>query len=719
MKNKKSLIKTIILILAVFILFTFFQTIIKVNLLDSQVINPYICQMKAFEKCRQIRDIDLTDQEQMTSLMDSFRNCQLTFNSGALEMYAISDGEVLCSIGESALPDDILSLESQKPVSLSGLRYERYDFDNYSLIVSHTSMYDEDNSTQKFTFYNIIQALPMLLPVLLFILIPAKDYLKKKKRISIGFYVSLGYMLLTSLITVLVLMYVVKVDNNRAVTFSANQIVSACNESPDFGLSPENGLNEFFSDIVNNDTHYDCIYLKNSKIDSGVSLDEQIIIEYSGRDYTNRTIEVIAQLCLLTLGFILMYDRGYNLIDETIGNKSSDSSEMISIKGGKQKISVEAERFYIIMLLFGFAISLPHSINIIQLKRLAELNSVGNSEWLTSISTSLTAVATMVFAFFSTAILTKVAKSFLVYFRISLSIGLLSMAISAFASNVYLYAFAFILSYVSSGMSLVIPTVYSASLTDSDVVYARLKSGSQLGECIGIILGGILSANFSNEAVFGVSSVLFVPILALTFVMKETKRISSNGNSGNAFKVFKDSRAVLTWILLIVPYGMIDVFVGYTMPIDIVDFGYTAVIVSSLLMSKKLISATCKKLYFLVKKRISVRVGAIIYLLSGAALLTGYFFYRSIISMIIVVLLLSLLGCMGVQMLTNTLYESKTKDDYSKKELGALFDVGKNLGKTMAPICISLFGGVICIPIVTAVGVGIHSALSFFRKKKN
>lgn len=711
MRDKKTIIKHTILIIVVFVCFVFFQTIIQINLLDSHVINPYSVEVRAFEKCKKIRGIEVTDETQMTALMDSFANHSLNFSSGILGMLAVSNGKTVCRIGDISLPDEVLSLKSKEAVSYAGYRYERYDFDDYSLIIKYASLYDEDNSSQKFTLNNIIQALPMLLPVLLMILIPAKDSIKRKKRMSVGFYISLGYMLLTSLLTVLIFMYVVRIDNNLAISFSSEQIENACNDSPSCGLSIEDALSEYFTEIMDDDGYYEDIQLVNSEIQ----------INYSKRNYTNRVIEVVVQLCLLALSFVLIYDRSNKFIDETINDDGQENKGKKLINEDKQLISSETERFYLMMLLSGFAIALPHAINIIQFKRLAELNLLENDEWILSVTMMLTTIVTMIFAFFSTTILTKIAKSFLVYFRISLSISLISMAIAAFSSNVFLYAIAIICSYIASGLSLVIPTIYSASLTDSDVVYARLKSGSQLGECIGIILGGILSANFSNEAVFGCSSVLFALILISTFMMKETTpldSVASARNSGNIFRVFKDYSAILTWILLIFPYGMIDVFVTYTMPIDVVDFGYTAVVVSGLMMLKKLISATYKKLFFVVRKKISIQMGSLIYLISCAVILVGYYYYRSIVSMIIVVLLLSLLGCMGVQMLTNILYESKTRDDYSKKELGALFDVGKNLGKSAAPICISLFGGVICIPIFTVVGVAAYSAVSVFGRKR-
>ncbi len=711
MREKKTIIKHTILIIVVFVCFVFFQTIIQINLLDSHVINPYSVEVRAFEKCKQIRGIEVTDEAQMTALMDSFENHSLNFSSGILGMHAVSNGKTVCSTGDISLPDEVLSLKSKEAVSSEGYRYERYDFDDYSLIIKYASLYDEDNSSQKFTHDNIIKALPMLLPVLLMILLPTKDSTKRKKRMSVGFYISLGYMLLTSLLTVLIFMHVVKIDNNLAISFSSEQIENACNDSPSYGLSIENALSEYFTEIVDDDDYYEDIQLVNSEIQ----------INYSTRNYTNRVIEVVVQLCLLSLGFILIYDRSNKFIDETIDEDGPQNEGKILINGGKQLISAETERFYLMMFLSGFAIALPHAINIIQFKRLAELNLLENDEWILSVTMMLTTIVTMLFAFFSTTILTKIAKSFLVYFRISLSISLISMAIAAFSSNVFLYAIAIICSYIASGLSLVIPTIYSANLTDSDVVYARLKSGSQLGECIGIILGGILSANFSNETVFGCSSVLFALILISTFMMKETSpldSVASARNSGNIFRVFKDYNAILTWILLIIPYGMIDVFVTYTMPIDVVDFGYTAVIVSGLMMLKKLISATYKKLFFVVRKKISIQMGSLIYLISCAVILVGYYYYRSIISMIIVVLLLSFFGCMGIQMLTNILYESKTRDDYSKKELGALFDVGKNLGKSAAPVCISLFGGVICIPIFTVAGVAAYSAFSALKRKR-
>ena len=711
MRDKKTIIKHTILIIVVFVCFVFFQTIIQINLLDSHVINPYSVEVRAFEKCKKIRGIEVTDETQMTALMDSFANHSLNFSSGILGMLAVSNGKTVCRIGDISLPDEVLTLKSKEAVSYAGYRYERYDFDDYSLIIKYASLYDEDNSSQKFTLNNIIQALPMLLPVLLMILIPAKDSIKRKKRMSVGFYISLGYMLLTSLLTVLIFMHVVKIDNNLAISFSSEQIENACNDSPSCGLLAEDALSEYFTEIMDDDGYYEDIQLVNSEIQ----------INYSKRNYTNRVIEVVVQLCLLALGFVLIYDRSNKLIDETINDDGPENEEKILINGGKQQISAEAEYFYVMMLVSGFAIALPHAINIIQYKRLAELNAIKNPELLLSITIMLTTIVTMLVAFFSTTILTKIAKSFSVYFRMSLSISLASMAVAALSSNVYLFGVAIICSYISSGMLLVIPTVYSAGLTDSDVVYVRLKSGTQLGECIGIILGGILSANFSNEAVFGCSSVIFALVLLASFKLKESTPIKTSAtsrNSGNIFKVFGDYSAILTWVLLIIPYGMIDVFVTYTMPIDVVDFGYTAVIVSGLMMIKKLISATCKKLFFVARKKVSVRAGSIIYLLSGALILVGYYYYRSIVSMIIVVLLLSLLGCMGVQMLTNILYESKTRDDYSKKELGALFDVGKNLGKSAAPICISLFGGVICIPIFTVVGVAAYSAVSVFGRKR-
>ena len=65
MRDKKTIIKHTILIIVVFVCFVFFQTIIQINLLDSHVINPYSVEVRAFEKCKKIRGIEVTDETKM------------------------------------------------------------------------------------------------------------------------------------------------------------------------------------------------------------------------------------------------------------------------------------------------------------------------------------------------------------------------------------------------------------------------------------------------------------------------------------------------------------------------------------------------------------------------------------------------------------------------------------------------------------------------------
>ena len=175
------------------------------------------------------------------------------------------------------------------------------------------------------------------------------------------------------------------------------------------------------------------------------------------------------------------------------------------------------------------------------------------------------------------------------------------------------------------------------------------------------------------------------------------------------FEIFKDKNIMLYLLSIVVPTGIIAVFITYTLPLDIADYGYSTMVVSFILLIKSFVVAyaapyTTK---YINKKFKGFRAN-MLYLIGVIITLIFYANVKGIWISALTAIILGLLDSFGIGTIFTYFDLVKEPNTYSDEDSSVACNVALSAGRIAGPLIISFSKTIMSLPIITSIGMLIY-----------
>ena len=170
----------------------------------------------------------------------------------------------------------------------------------------------------------------------------------------------------------------------------------------------------------------------------------------------------------------------------------------------------------------------------------------------------------------------------------------------------------------------------------------------------------------------------------------------------------KDKKAVLSLLFTVLPVYACSIFLSYTVPLHVEDYGFSVTITSVLILGNYLLSAYAGP-YCTEKllSKVSADKTAWIYMLLTAIMVVLYAVFPSMSMLIALVLACGVLDSFGLTALIASFTQKRSSDAYSDNAALVAFYLVSRIGQTVGPILISSTGSIAILGILLLVGLGV------------
>jgi MFS family permease len=360
-------------------------------------------------------------------------------------------------------------------------------------------------------------------------------------------------------------------------------------------------------------------------------------------------------------------------------------------------------------LLSFLGLSIGDSFNVLYSKQLAErLPNLTKPDFLTSLPITAMSGMMMIGVLFS-GVIARRSKDYMKYMRTSLVAVLIGMLLRGLAFNYFMMLAGFMVDGFGYGCLFIGIRYYAFLFPEQERMgtLAFLNGGAFAGTCMGTILGGMLAGQLPYRTVYLLAAaILIVPLLFIRKVHVEQEvRV---GKMSDILKVFKNPKAFLFLLLIVLPVYTCAVFISYTVPLDVNNFGYSATVISALLLGEYLISGYLGPFATkFVEKHVSPLIGTVIFCMMYAVSIGLYSLSRSMPMLIIVIIILGIADSFGLNIITAAFTGTKKDDSYDDNTALIAFILFSRLGMTVAPTLILFFGNVIILSVVVLGGLAL------------
>ena len=374
----------------------------------------------------------------------------------------------------------------------------------------------------------------------------------------------------------------------------------------------------------------------------------------------------------------------------------------------------------VVFLLNMFGLSIGDAFNVIYVRRLAE-KMVTPDKLDLYVSMPITGMsAMMIVGVIFSGIIARKLNGFLPFLRAVSIVTAIGMLVRGLAFNYWILFAGFLIDGFGYGC-IFIAIRYYAFLFDDPT--QRMESlvhvnvGAFAGQCMGTILGGILAGQMNYRTVYLIAVVLLVlPIIMLSFVSIDQKL--TIGPIKNTFAVLKNKRAMLFLICMVLPVYTCTVFVSYSVPLAVDSYGFSATVVSAMMLGNYLIGAYASPFMTrLVTNRMSSIMACGLYAVITAVMILIYTLFSSMWLMLIAVVLLGFADAFGFSVLIDSYNNTKGDHDYSDNDSLVAFILMTRVGMTVAPTLILILGNTSVLSIVVIVGLIVFFAAGGFKQE--
>ena len=246
---------------------------------------------------------------------------------------------------------------------------------------------------------------------------------------------------------------------------------------------------------------------------------------------------------------------------------------------------------------------------------------------------------------------------------------------------------------------------------------AYVNSGAFVGQCLGTILGGILAGQVEYRYIYLLSAlILLVPLLFLKWVHVEgSTEISS---STDILRVLKNPRALVFLLGILLPIYACTVFLSYSVPLHVEDFGFSSNVTSVLLLGNYLLSAYAAPFFIeLVSSHMSDMKSTLVYMLMTAVMIVLYAMFPSMPMLAAAVIVCGLLDSFGLTVVVNAFIKTKEKAQYSDHNALIVYILVSRIGQTAGSSVIAATNNLMILGVMLLVGMGGFIILNGGRRK--
>ncbi|MBR4719183.1 MAG: MFS transporter [Lachnospiraceae bacterium] len=355
-----------------------------------------------------------------------------------------------------------------------------------------------------------------------------------------------------------------------------------------------------------------------------------------------------------------------------------------------------------------FALSIGDAFNVLFVKEMAEgFVSPDKLELYTSIP--ITAMsAMMILGVISANIIVQKSGNIIPFFRISAIVTALGMLLRGVAFHYYIMLIGFMAVGFGYGCFYIGIRFYAYLFDDEKErmeTLASISGGSFAGQCMGTVLGGIMAGQMPYRVVYLISvAILVIPLLLLNKI--EIKKQLKIGSLRHSFKVFKNKRADIYLLFMVLPLFACTIFTSYTVPLEADRFGFSSTVISALLLGSYLISAYAGPFMTrLVVSNMSALKATFVYCIGAAFLIAVYSLGKTFPLLVLVVLMLGLMDAFGPSVMTEAYTDAGYEGDYGDGEALIIYILFTRLGMTIAPGLILAFGTTLALSGVVIIGM--------------
>ena len=376
--------------------------------------------------------------------------------------------------------------------------------------------------------------------------------------------------------------------------------------------------------------------------------------------------------------------------------------------------------FRLIMLLCFFASSAGDVFNSVFIRRMLMTTDGGSGEFMIGLPLTLCSAMMALGVLISGRLIGR-KKSFASYLRVSILTLLAGLILKSISVQYSILVLGFSVSGFGTGL-LFISIRYYAFLFPDEKQRTRaltyVNGGAFVGQCLGTILGGILAGQIEYRYIYFLSAVfLILPLLFLKWVQVEE---TAEANKTSEMQLIIKNPKVLLFLLgILVPIYACSVFLSYTVPLYVEDFGFSSNITSVLLLGNYLLSAYAAPFFTdLVSAHMSAMKSTLIYMLLTASMIILYVMFPSIIMLAAVVIVCGLLDSFGLTVVMNAFINTLENEKYSMHNALIVFILMSRIGQTVGSGLIAATNSILILSIMLVLGMGIYLIVNNGRSQK-
>ncbi len=375
----------------------------------------------------------------------------------------------------------------------------------------------------------------------------------------------------------------------------------------------------------------------------------------------------------------------------------------------------------VIFLLFMFGLSIGDAFNVIYVRRLAE-KMVETSQIDFYINLPITGMyAMMIIGVAFAGMLARRSGGFIPFMRILRIITAAEMLVRGLAFSYWVLLAGFLIDGFGYGCIFIAIRYYAFLFDDPSQRLASLvhvNVGAFAGQCMGTILGGILAGQTHYRTVYLMAvGILVIPVLLLFFTKVEQPL--KIGPLKNVFAVLKNKKAVVFMLFMVLPVYTCTVFVSYSVPLAVDSYGFSATVVSAMMLGNYIIGAYASPFMTdLVTKRISSDKACILYGAITAVMILLYSLIGGMILMLITVVVLGLADAFGFSVLMDGYNKTKGDHDYTDNDALVAFILMTRVGMAVAPTLITAVHSTVILSVVVVAGIVLFVLFGGIKKEE-
>ncbi len=370
----------------------------------------------------------------------------------------------------------------------------------------------------------------------------------------------------------------------------------------------------------------------------------------------------------------------------------------------------------LIFLFAFFALSIGDAFNVLFIKEMAETFAPADKLDL-FISIPVTAMsAMMILGVICSDMMVRKKGNMVPFLRISVLLTVAGMLLRGLAFHYIILLAGFMAVGFGYGCFYIGIRYYAYLFedeTDRLETMAVVSGGSFAGQCMGTVLGGIMAGQMPYRMVYLLSTVLLLVPLILVGRLDIPVKIKQ-GSIIDAINVLKKGRSMVFLIFMVLPLFACTVFTSYTVPLEIDRYGYSATVISALLLAAYMIAAYAGPV---MTKAVSGAMSALqatfVYCIGVSFLIAVFSLGRTFPLLILVVLLLGFLDSFGPSVMTEAYMSVHSKGKGGSDAL-MIYILVTRLGMTVAPTIILVFGSTIALSGFVIIGMALFLFIGTF-----